>query len=80
MAFDACRITPAVEMRQESNAPPDGGGRGEEVEKTGRDGFKNQLFGFVWKFSCHNKPTRDKHAVDSQPIQWNLPYHTGHPA
>ena len=49
-AFDACRITPAVEMQQESNVLLDGGGRGEEAEKTGRDGFRNQLFGFVWEF------------------------------
>jgi hypothetical protein len=63
-AFDACCITPAVEMQQESNALLDGGGRGEEAEKTGRDNFKNQLYGCVWEFSCHNKPTRDKHAVD----------------
>ena len=47
-AFDACHITPAVEMRQESNGLPDDGGRDEEAEKTGRDSFKNQLFGFVW--------------------------------
>jgi hypothetical protein len=78
-AFDACRITPAVEMRQESNGLPDGGGRGEEAEKTGRDGFKNQHVTNTWWTSSylvlpsHQPPPSHLPTYQHLSIQWPEP-------